>query len=374
MQVVETNNVVLLLDGVQQAATVEKTSSTTTVSYAASGLGLGTHTVGIIPYVDARTNEWTFLVAYETSKPTSVVHHWDFMDGGGTIVTDVAGDADGTIYGTNHVWLAGGGLDLLGGGSSSDWNETTVSGAGSYVDLPNGIISALGNATTFEVTYISEASLWARVFSFGVSNGGEDISNSGAGQFFVAAQGPAGGPRAEKAGTFTLDRNDELENNLSHIVIVYDVDNQFVKMYRNGALVAFQVIPGAAPFSELNDLNNWIGRSQWPDPMFNGKIYDLAIYEGVMTAAEVQARYDEITGAPVEGPQIDLAIPAGGPLMIAWPTSFGTDFSVLTNDDLMNAAGWGIADLVPYDNGEGYYVITNDIGSESSLFYILESN
>jgi hypothetical protein len=372
---VETNNVALLINGAEiPTFDIEKVGLTTTVSYATSPLDPGKYTVGVV-YVPGKTSEWSFVVAYETVKPTSLVHHWDFMDGSGTTVTDIEGGADGTIFGTNHMWLAGGGLDLLGGGSGSDWNGgPTLTGAGSYVDLPNGTVSALGNAATFEATYISEAGLWARVFSFGISTGGEDSSAGGAGQIFLAAQGPGGGPRAEKAGTFTIDAANEFEGSLNHVVIVFDADNYIAKMYQNGVLINTRLLTTFAPLSELNDLNNWIGRGQWPDPMFNGQIYDLRMYNGVMSAAEVQARYDEITGAPVEGPPIDLAIPAGGPLMIAWPTSYGTGFSVLTNDDLMNAAGWGIADLVPYDNGEGYYVITNDIGGETSLFYILESN
>ncbi len=47
-----------------------------------------------------------------------------------------------------------------------------------------------------------------------------------------------------------------------------------------------------APFRLGWTGQNWIGRSQYAaDPYFNGKIDDLRIYHGAMSAAEVTALY-----------------------------------------------------------------------------------
>ena len=38
-----------------------------------------------------------------------------------------------------------------------------------------------------------------------------------------------------------------------------------------------------------NSINNWIGRSQFGDPLFDGLIDDFRVYRRALTAAEIQA-------------------------------------------------------------------------------------
>lgn len=76
-------------------------------------------------------------------------------------------------------------------------------------------------------------------------------------------------------------------------------------------------------------------------------------------------------GTP-DGPTISLAIPAGGPITMSWPASYGGAFNVLTNDDLVGGT-WGTnSAMVPFLDGS-VYKATNSIGSEPQLFYRLES-
>ena len=39
--------------------------------------------------------------------------------------------------------------------------------------------------------------------------------------------------------------------------------------------------------SDINSVNNYIGKSQWPDPLFRGGISDVQIYDYALTATQV---------------------------------------------------------------------------------------
>jgi hypothetical protein len=161
---------------------------------------------------------------------------------------------------------------------------------------------------------------------------------------------------------FQLNSGSQNAGKLTHVVWVYDPDNYITKMYQNGVLVAEQAVPNN-PLSSLHDVNNWIGRSQWNDPMFQGKIYDLRIYTGIMTASEVAARYAQVSSGvgPTESPTVSSSV-AGGSLVLSWADGFM--YNVLTNNDLTNTNGWGVMT-------SGSSPITNAIGSEPQLFYKL---
>ena len=52
----------------------------------------------------------------------------------------------------------------------------------------------------------------------------------------------------------------------------------------------------------MNDYNDYVGRSQWNDPYFNGSIDELRIYNSALSSAQIQADYiagaDLLTGTP----------------------------------------------------------------------------
>lgn len=103
----------------------------------------------------------------------------------GTQVTDSVGNAHGEAIG--NATFAGGTLTLDGAD-------------GTYVNLPNGIITALGTNATFEmwITYAGGPN-WSRVFDFGTSTGGEDVSDGGpdVDYVFLTAKTAQGFPRFE---------------------------------------------------------------------------------------------------------------------------------------------------------------------------------
>jgi hypothetical protein len=60
-------------------------------------------------------------------------------------------------------------------------------------------------------------------------------------------------------------------------------------LYVNGAVSGSNADMFLAPFRLGATTRNWIGRSQYPDPYFNGKIDDFRIYRGALSATAVAA-------------------------------------------------------------------------------------
>ena len=105
-----------------------------------------------------------------------------------TFVVEARRDAAPAGVAQQGATFDGAGKLALPGGTLSSANAETIAG---YVDLPNGIISSLVNAT-FEawVTWDGSGS-WQRIFDFGASGGGEDISNGNGAYLFMSPQGDA---------------------------------------------------------------------------------------------------------------------------------------------------------------------------------------
>src|SRR6185503_3080807 len=144
------------------------TSSTYTldsVSAADSGATFSvevSNTVGGTP-VKVTSTAATLTVVSDT---VTLKHRYNFNETSGTQVTDSVGGANGKTLG---------GATFGGGNLTLDGND------GTYVDLPNGIVTALGNNATIEmwVTYTGGPN-WSRIFDFGISTGGEDVTDTGA--------------------------------------------------------------------------------------------------------------------------------------------------------------------------------------------------
>src|SRR5690348_2104061 len=104
-----------------------------------------------------------------------LVHRYSFTGDG----SDTVGGANGTVIdpsGAFHTFT-GTQLDFsLNNGQSSNQNFANPATQGAYFDLPNGIISSLGTAASFETwVTVSTNRNWAEILSFGTSAGGEDV-------------------------------------------------------------------------------------------------------------------------------------------------------------------------------------------------------
>ena len=219
----------------------------------------------------------------ETCAPlkTALLHRYSF-EVSGALAADSIGSADADIVATT---AADGRVTFAGGTSAA------------YVDLPNGIISALGDAS-FEVWLEwSGGGAWQRIFDFGSNDAGE--GNQGIGQTYLyltprdGINGSGNPLRASfslngTGGETTVKTSAPLATtSMQHIVLVVDDANNQLRLYLNGEISALTGFNGS--LSTLDDVNNWLGRSNYKDAHFGGSIEEFRIYGAALSDAQVAA-------------------------------------------------------------------------------------
>jgi len=166
-------------------------------------------------------------------------------------------------------------------GSALDFCKTSSHGS-----LPNGIVSGLTGDWTIS-TWIKPAALtnWSRVFDFGTGQSVNmflTLNADGAGPRFAITNNGAGGERQLTYGGQNFPLNE-----WSNVVVT--VSGTQGRMYLNGTVVATNDNMTVKP-SQLGATNrNYLGKSQYNDPAYDGAIDDFAIYDRALSASEVEA-------------------------------------------------------------------------------------
>ncbi len=211
----------------------------------------------------------------------ALVHRYSF-EASGALATDSVGDADATIVGTT---AAGGKVTLAGGSTAA------------YVDLPNGLISALGDAS-FEVWLEwTGGGSWQRIFDFGSNDVVEGSQGIGQTYLYLTPRDGDGGSGNPLRASFTISgiggettvkTSAPLPTtSMQHIVLVVDDTNNQMRLYLNGDLSALIGFNGS--LSSLKDVNNWLGRSNYKDAHLGGSIEEFRIYGAALSDAQVEA-------------------------------------------------------------------------------------
>jgi hypothetical protein len=237
--------------------------------------------------------------------PAAVLkHRYSFNDEGSSTAADSVGAAAGTLNGS--ATQSGGDLML-----SQD----------AYVELPSHLLDGYYALTVEAWADFADNGGWVRLWDFG----SQDANGAGLTSIFFS---PHTGPGGMELTTFTPGRNDHVSvsTNLdntsnTHIVGVYYPAAGYQELYINGALVGSN--RGATiPLSDVDDVNNWIGRSQFnADPFLNATVHELRIYEGALNAQQIAADFaagpDNLS---TPAPQISVT-KSSNTINIAWPTS-----------------------------------------------------
>lgn len=297
-------------------------------------------------------------------------HRYGFNEApGATTVKDSVGTADGVIKGLGADFDGAGRLVLPGGGSSAAGADV-ISG---YVDLPNHIINTLANVS-FEawVTWDATASAWQRIFDLGTSSGGEDVSNGNGNYLFCSPQGNVNlrfavrDPRTGAEPTQLTASQPLPQGQEVYVAISYDYNNNVARLYRDGVQV--QTGPAAVPLHMIDDVNNWLGRAQWGDPMFMGKYNEFRIWEGALTSDQVAANFAAGANAlpqPVT-PELSIAR-SGSNLTISWPSA-ATGFVLESTTVLGAGASWSTVNTSTAVEQAGRKVLTITAGAVNSYY------
>lgn len=255
-----------------------------------------------------------------------------------------------------------------------------------YISLPIRLISTLGSVTIEGwFTWFGGADN-QRVFDFGMSSGSPDgsggtnssnflpgyVANPGRAYFFLSPQ--QGSPR------FAMKNNIDPETPSlgssiaittgakSHFAIVYDYPRGVVRLYVNGRRAG--TATATLPLSVVDDRNDWIGRSQWTDPYFNGSIDEFRIYSGVFIDSDIASHFALGPNTVIAYLPTLIASVAGNQLTLSWPTNVGSAFSLTATAQLGAGAAWNPAGGTPAVVGDNYQVTVPLTGS--SQFFRLK--
>lgn len=251
-------------------------------------------------------------------------HRYTFNETEGTVIKDSVGTADG---------------EAIGGVTLGD-GQATLNGIDGYINLPNGIISELGADATIELWFShDQPTIWARIFDFGISAGGEDNPDTGVDFLFLTARTGDGFPRfianfPSGGDAVLLDPEPpgwipHLEQ--KHVAITWSSSKNVSRLYYDGVLVRTQAAP--EPLSNLTgrDVNNWLGRSQFiADAMWQGSYNELRLTSGALSPAQIAASFaaGPTPGGGGTGPSI-TASKNGNNLTLSFPASAATEGYVL---------------------------------------------
>jgi hypothetical protein len=269
------------------------------------------------------------------SEPTDagIRHRYSFTSD----ASDSVSGAHGTVIdpGTMPNHHFGGGMIDLSANTGEPSSQITED---SYIDLPNGIVSAAAGANaaiTFEFwATVAESHSWQRFGDFGTSPGGEDVSTDASlSQYIwitpnsnrfnlgleISTHPSTGSGLAHVGETGPFPTGVE-----THVVAVFDHadssgganPNGTMFLYRDGGLIGSEAIHPDFDLRNPIDNNNWLGRSQWPDPVFDGSYNEFRIYDTALSAQQVATSFrNGPDGVIVPEPASLLIVVAAGSLL-----------------------------------------------------------
>ena len=311
----------------------------------------------------------TLAAAFATSVQAALTNRWSFNNAqtntvnAGTTMADSISGENATVRG-NYSRFTGTQLTLRGPSGGGNAINTTIGNTGSatisgYIDLPNGIISSKTNLTVEIWATPLGFRNWMRLMDFGKTNIGE-INDATTGPGNTTAEDSLRLSFAREtslnqqkmqiqtdAATFAFYQSDlaTTAGTEYHYVLTfqdgvgtYGASGGRVSWYRNGALIG----SADAPFhlSALEDVNNWLGRSQFgADYNAYANYNELRIYNHALTQAEISADYNA-------GPTTIPAAPATPPTPDnLWTFTVQADSAVASGKTFTDSIGGMIATL-----------------------------
>jgi hypothetical protein len=229
--------------------------------------------------------------------PSSLVHRYSF-NGTGTSALDTMGTAHGTVVNTT---LSGNG-------------RVTLAGSGTqYVDLPDGILSALTDVTIETWTTWQGGVNTHHLFDFGMNNGGQNPSSGLDTQYFYLNPGD-GSSEMVVGMNFTPAVNDYAVADLQlrvtpplsagtrrHVVVTFRdpgaSSTKTLRLYVDGVDKGSFSIPVSTSGTDnrlrsLDDRNVWLGRSNYSTSTYAGSVEEFRIYNAVLSGAQVTTNFN----------------------------------------------------------------------------------
>lgn len=208
-----------------------------------------------------------------TAKPnTGQISSFKFDEQTGTQAIDSWGANHGALQTTATRAAGHSGLALKLDGTAT-----------SYTTLPTGIVSALSNFTISAWVKMDALTNWMRVFDFGTGTNKYMFLSVQAGSANVMRYAiKNGGTEKQVSFNYVLPLG-----TWTHFAVTQSGNT--CTLYINGTAVASNTTVSIKPSNIGNTNLNYLGKSQFNDPMFNGAIDEFKIYNRALSAQEISA-------------------------------------------------------------------------------------
>ena len=329
-------------------------------------LGLTAATNFYPPLTGGMTNYWRVdeiigantnvgaVWAFSTVPVPALAHRYSFSETGGTNTADSAG---------GPAWTG----TLPNGGTFSGGQLTLSSGSSQYVSLPAGIVSTLTNFTIETWVKLNATAGWTRIFDFG--------NNTTTYMFLTPQNGSTS--RLRFAITTSSSGGEQQINGPSalavgawnHVVVTHN--GNLGVLYLNGVAVGTNSAMTLSPLSLGSTSNNYLGKSQWSDPYFNGLMDEFRIYNVALSPTEIAATFNLGPNQllSTNSPTVACSTLANN-LTLSWPVS-SAGFTVQSSTNLIPGNWLNLTSIPPQIVG-GQWQITMPIsGSANPIFYRL---
>ncbi|MDQ2087737.1 DUF6055 domain-containing protein [Herbivorax sp. ANBcel31] len=271
------------------------------------------------------------------------IAHYKFDESTGTTAKDWAEK--------NKDAVLENGADFTGGISG---NSVQLNGVNQYVELPEGILEGVSDFTIATWINLETINTWQRIFDFG--------NDTDVNMFLTPSSGGDNLRFAIKNGGTEQRINAPIDLKTDEwIHVAVTLSNGTGILYVDGEEVGRNSNITITPKDLGATSNNYIGKSQYPDPYLNGRIDDFRIYNYALNSEDI----DELLS--VDAPAFILGDVNGDNLVDSTDAALMKRYLLEIIDDFPYSEGKLAADI----NGDG---VIDSTDYTLLTRYILNSN
>jgi hypothetical protein len=332
-------------------------ASVTATNYADTGLVGGTIYYYVVSALSTNGQSLhSAQVAATTPSSTcgTLIHRYSLSLTNGATVADSVG---------GPVWNG----TLPDGGTFTNSGLILSSGSSQYANLPAGIVGSLSNLTLMAWVNLYSDATWNRIFDFG--------NNTTSYMFLTPQNGASGTLRFaittnSSGGEQQINCTSTLSTGVWHQVTV-TLNTNLGILYLDGVAVGTNTGMTLNPAILGITTNNYLGKSQWADPYFNGLFDEFRIYSVGLSSAEIAATAALGSGGLLSAgsPPISLAR-TGMNLTFSWPLA-NAGFTLQLRTNLASGTWLNTTSPVPQIAGGQWQVAIPLSQTNNSIYYRL---
>lgn len=244
-----------------------------------------------------------------------------------------------------------------------------LDGSDDYVRIPSGVVSDVENLTVAAWVNWEGGGSWQRIFDFGDSTSRY--------MFLTPSSGSSGTLRfAINNGKGEQITETTVLATGTWVHVAMTLSGHTATLYVNGSPVASNVASPNPTGFDFKPANNYIGKSQFSDPLFNGRIDDFRIYDYALSGTQVAALASNtappsFTVKPIDNlPAIENTQYAGNSLAAYAQDPNGLETVTFSKDigpDWLSVALDGTLSGIPGDSDVGENTFTVRVTDDGGL-------